>query len=313
MGKKSEKSPERLQLEKETPYPYYVFYVLGNEFCERYAYYGMRSILVIYLKNFIGVGNDEASIIYHSYVAGCYFFPLIGGMIADSYWGKVKTIFILSCVYLIGMVTMAVSAIPMISGNEDKTEPGTFNTILCYLSLLIVAIGTGGIKPCVSSLGGDQFKDNEVGREQLAGFFALFYGSINAGSLLSTFVSPLLRETKCFDRDDCFFIAFLVPAVLMGVAIVAFMIGRSKYIQYPPAGNIFTKFCSATWAGIKGKWKNRKSSDKKEHFMDYALEAGEDPKMCGDSKFIFPIMVMFLPLPFFWSLFSMQGKLICKV
>ena len=181
--------------------------------------------------------------------------------------------------------------------------------MLTYLSLLIVAIGTGGIKPCVSSLGGDQFKDNEVGREQLAGFFALFYGSINAGSLLSTFVSPLLRETKCFDRDDCFFIAFLVPAVLMGVAIIAFMIGRSKYIQYPPAGNIFTKFCSATWAGIKGKWKNRKSSNKKDHFMDYALEAGEDPKMCNDSKFIFPIIVMFLPLPFFWSLFSMQGWL----
>ena len=99
-------------------------------------------------------------------------------------------------------------------------------------------------------------QDNEVGREQLAGFFSLFYASINAGSLLSTFISPILRDTQCFDRDDCFFIAFIVPAVLMGVAIIAFVIGRSKYIETPPAGNIFVEFCSATWKGIKGKFKN---------------------------------------------------------
>ena len=79
----------------------------------------------------------------------------------------------------------------------------------------MVAIGTGGIKPCVSALGGDQFKDNEKGQKQLAGFFTLFYASINAGSLLSTFVSPILREGECFDRSDCYFIAFIVPAALM--------------------------------------------------------------------------------------------------
>ena len=103
MGKKAEKTPERLQLEKETPYPYYVFYVLGNEFCERYAYYGMRSILVIYLKNFIGVGNDEASIIYHSYVAGCYFFPLIGGLFGlwslKAFWYSFLEMPFLKCLW----------------------------------------------------------------------------------------------------------------------------------------------------------------------------------------------------------------------
>ena len=119
------------------------------------------------------------------------------------------------------MAIMAISAIPMLGGNEDSAEPGLTNEILTYVALLTVAIGTGGIKPCVSSLGGDQFKDNEVGREQVSGFFALFYASINAGSLLSTFISPLLREkVECFGREDCFFIAFLIPSILMGVAII---------------------------------------------------------------------------------------------
>ena len=256
--------------------------------------------------------NDLSTIVYHTFAALCYFFPLIGGIIADSYWGKVKTILYLSIVYLIGMVLMAVAAVPQIGGNDDKTEPGITNDIFTYIALLTVAIGTGGIKPCVSSLGGDQFKDNEVGREQLAGFFSLFYASINAGSLLSTFISPLLRDTQCFGRDDCFFVAFIVPAVLMGVAIIAFLIGRSKYIESPPAGNIFVSFCSTTWQGIKGKWKNRKSSVKKDHFLDYALDAGCDSRMVADSKFIYPIIVMFLPLPFFWALFDMQGIFCCS-
>ena len=66
-----------------------------------------------------------------------------------------------------------------------------------------------------------KFPDTELGRERVSSFFSLFYASINAGSLLSTFISPILREkVKCFDRDDCYFVAFLVPACLMAVAIL---------------------------------------------------------------------------------------------
>ena len=98
----------------------------------------------------------------------------------------------------------------------------------------------------------------------------------------------------------------------MGVAIIAFLVGRSKYIETPPAGNIFVEFCSATWKGFRGKMKNRKNPEKKDHFLDYAIEAGCDEKMVKDSKFIYPIIVMFLPLPFFWALFDMQGMFITK-
>ena len=73
-------------------------------------------------KNFLGFDNDYATTIYHAFVALCYFFPLIGGIIADSFWGKVKTILILSIVYLAGMVLMAVAAVPQLGGNDDPTQ-----------------------------------------------------------------------------------------------------------------------------------------------------------------------------------------------
>ena len=85
--------------------------------------------------------------------------------------------------------------------------------------LLIIAIGTGGIKPCVSAFGGDQFVRPQQDK-QLEGFFAVFYFSVNAGSLISTAVTPILRaEVSCFGDSTCYPLAFGVPAVLMLISI----------------------------------------------------------------------------------------------
>lgn len=197
---------------------------------------------------------------------------------------------------------MTIAAVPQINGGADY--PGDINRILTLVALLVVAMGTGGIKPCVSALGGDQFRDNVKGRKQLSGFFSLFYASINAGSLLSTFVSPVLRELSCLNRSDCYAVAFLVPACLMAVAIVAFLFGKSYYIIKKSEGNVFTEFCGATWTGLRGKCK---AKEPKEHFLDHAKEKYPANRI-RDFKYIYPLMVMYLPLPFFWALFSMQGS-----
>lgn len=83
------------------------------------------------------------------------------------------------------------------------------------MGLLLIGCGSGGIKPCVSAFGGDQFKlPEQLG--QMATFFSLFYFAINAGSLVSTFLTPILREdVHCFDEKDCYSLAFGVPGVLM--------------------------------------------------------------------------------------------------
>ena len=114
------------------------------------------------------------------------------------------------------------------------------------LGLALIAIGTGGIKPCVSAFGGDQFKMPEQER-QLQTFFSIFYFSINAGSLLSTAITPILRQdVSCFGDDTCYPLAFGIPAILMLIATILFVLGKPGYNIKPPQGNILTKVLGAT-------------------------------------------------------------------
>lgn len=106
---------------------------------------------------------------------------------------------------------------------------------LTYVGLGLIALGTGGIKPCVSAFGGDQFLPEQS--RELQRFFSLFYVSINAGSLISTFVTPILRQdVTCFGRPDCYPLAFGVPAILMVLAVAFFIVGKfvTNYRITPP-------------------------------------------------------------------------------
>lgn len=105
------------------------------------------------------------------------------------------------------------------------------------IGLILIAIGTGGIKPCVSAFGGDQFKLPEQAKA-LATFFSLFYFAINAGSLISTALTPVLREdVHCFGDKDCYSLAFGVPGVLMAASIIIFILGYKLYNDKKPEGN----------------------------------------------------------------------------
>uniref|UniRef100_A0A3Q3WB15 Major facilitator superfamily (MFS) profile domain-containing protein n=1 Tax=Mola mola TaxID=94237 RepID=A0A3Q3WB15_MOLML len=171
----------------------FIFFIVVNEFCERFSYYGMRAVLVLYLKYFLGWDDDLATTIYHTFVALCYLTPILGAIIADSWLGKFKTIVYLSIVYTLGQVILAVSAIHDITDkNKDGTPDDiTLHIALSMVGLLLIALGTGGIKPCVAAFGGDQFQDHQ--EKQRSTFFSIFYLSINAGSLLSTLITPILK------------------------------------------------------------------------------------------------------------------------
>ena len=109
---------------------------------------------------------------------------------------------------------------------------------MTVIGLLLIGLGSGGIKPCVAAFGGDQFKIPEQAK-QLATFFSFFYFSINAGSLISTSLTPILREdVHCFGDLDCFSLAFGVPGVLMVVSIAVFIFGRVLYTVKKPTGNV---------------------------------------------------------------------------
>ena len=157
-------------------------YIVGNEAAERFSFYGMRSILVIFMtKHLLGAGGElevmnrpEALAVYHSFVMSAYIFPLVGAVLSDWWLGKYRTILLLSIVYCLGHAALAV----------DETRTGL------YIGLILIAVGSGGIKPCVSAHVGDQF--GAKNHHLLGRVFGWFYLAINLGATVFSLLTPVL-------------------------------------------------------------------------------------------------------------------------
>uniref|UniRef100_A0A8C1EK86 Solute carrier family 15 member 1b n=1 Tax=Cyprinus carpio carpio TaxID=630221 RepID=A0A8C1EK86_CYPCA len=310
----ADKEEQRTKKTKNSPsclgYPVSIFFIVVNEFCERFSYYGMKAVLVLYFKYFIGWDNDLSTTIYHTFVALCYLTPILGAIIADSWLGKFKAIVYLSIVYTIGQVIMAISAIHDITDtNRDGTPDNmTFHTAMSMLGLMLIALGTGGIKPCVAAFGGDQFEEHQ--EKQRSTFFSIFYLSINAGSLLSTLITPILRAQECgiYSKQSCFPLAFGVPAALMVVALIVFIAGHSMYIMESPKGNILLRVMKCIGFAIKNRFNHRSQQHpKREHWMDWAEEK-YDKLLIAQVKMVLKVLFLYIPLPMFWALFDQQGS-----
>ncbi|KAH8420455.1 hypothetical protein KR009_010558, partial [Drosophila setifemur] len=283
--------------QKKLPYPKSVFFIISNEFCERFNYYGMRTVLVLYLSRVLGYSDDTATVTFHVFTMFVYFLCVFGAIISDSWLGKFKTILYLSMVYICGSVLLTLGAIGPLNLPVE-----TFT----MLGLALIALGSGGIKPCVSAFGGDQFKVPEQVK-QITSFFSLFYFSINAGSLISTTVTPILREdVSCFDDINCYPLAFGVPAVLMVISVVVFVLGRSLYKMKPPAGNMVVLVSSTIWTALTTKCKEKKTNPR-EHWLDYA-DGKYDRQLIDDVKVLMRVLFLYIPLPIFWALFDQQGS-----
>ncbi|GAB0094457.1 hypothetical protein DMENIID0001_097630 [Sergentomyia squamirostris] len=278
-------------------FPKSVIFILLNEFAERFAFYGMKTILVLYMRNKLNYSDDLSTEIFHIFVSFVYFFPLAGAIVADSWLGKFKTIFFLSIVYAIGSVIISVGAIPTLNLPIEA---------MTILGMLLIAIGTGGIKPCVASFGGDQFKIPEQAAA-LVKFFSLFYFTINAGSFISTLLTPTLREdVHCFGQDDCYSLAFGVPAILMIVSLVIFVAGKALYKITKPTGNMVVLVSKCIGNAIVTKFKERRTVTRP-YWLEYA-EPMYGKTLVRDVKILLKILVLYLPLPFFWALFDQQSS-----
>jgi len=281
-----------------TDYPKHVFLILSNEFCERFSYYGMKAILVLYFEFALGFDETTSVSLYHTFNMLCYFTPILGAMIADGWLGKYKTILYVSMIYAVGNIIMTVTAIP-INGVWIVWPP--------FIGLIIIAFGTGGIKPCVSAFGGDQFSSTQ--QRQKDSFFSLFYMAINIGSLLSTIITPLVRSNvECFGQE-CYAVAFGIPAILMIVAIVLFAIGTRWYTRVPPGESILVRMFGCIWTALRGKCGccSKGEKEKKDHWLDYA-ETKYDRGFINDVKDVMSVCWLFIPLPVFWALFDQQGS-----
>src|SRR5436190_14966977 len=142
----------------KAPIPKQIRYIIGNEGCERFSFYGMRNILTVFLTTSLLAYLPEAERasaakeVFHTFVIGVYFFPLLGGWIADRFFGKYNTIFWLSLVYCAGQACLAMFVT---------------NRVGFYVGLSLIALGSGGIKPCVASFVGDQFDQTNKHRAKV--------------------------------------------------------------------------------------------------------------------------------------------------
>jgi POT family proton-dependent oligopeptide transporter len=263
-------------------------YIIGNEAAERFSFYGMRSVLMVFMTTYLiqpggalDVYTDqEAKGWVHLFVASAYFFPVIGALIADAFWGKYRTIITLSLVYCAGHGCLAFMGV--MGDTKGWLLAGLF----------LIAVGAGGIKPCVSAHVGDQF--GKSNGHLLSKVFGWFYFSINLGAFASGMLTPFLLEATAGEGmgaklyphvqwlvgakgpDDVLFgphYAFGLPGVLMALATWVFWMGRHKFVHIQARG--------------------------KEYFAETFSREG--------LKIIGRIFVVFAFIIVFWSLFDQVG------
>jgi POT family proton-dependent oligopeptide transporter len=254
--------------------------IIWNEAAERFSFYGMRAILTVFMTKFLldwsgrpaVMSEPEAKYYYHMFVASAYFFPVFGAIIADIWLGKYKTIIALSLVYCLGHLALAL----------DQHRLGLF------AGLALIAIGAGGIKPCVSANVGDQFGKSNA--HLISKVFGWFYFSINFGSFFSQILTPWLLEgfpkwlvqVLAIQSDEARarwlkigpHVAFGVPGVLMLIATIIFWLGRYKFVHIPPQRP------AQVFGALKG----------------------------GGWKVLLKLVPIYLPISVFWALYDQHGS-----
>ncbi|XP_048318596.1 protein NRT1/ PTR FAMILY 8.3-like [Ziziphus jujuba] len=228
-------------------------FILGTECCERLAYYGIATNLVTYLTRKLHEGNVSAARNVTTWQGTCYLTPLIGAILADAYWGRYWTIAVFSTIYFIGMCTLtlsaSVSALKPAECFGSVCPPATpAQYAVFFIGLYLIALGTGGIKPCVSSFGADQFDDTDPEeRKKKGSFFNWFYFSINIGALISSSLLVWVQDNAGWG------LGFGIPTLAMAIAIGSFFLGTPLYRFQKPGGSPVTRMCQVLVASFH-KW-----------------------------------------------------------
>ncbi|KAM0996066.1 hypothetical protein ACFX13_006176 [Malus domestica] len=225
-------------------------FILGTECCERLANYGISSNLVIYFKTQLNQTSAAATKNNSNWSGTCYLTPLLGAFLADAYLGRYKTIASFSIIYIIGMTLLTMSAsVPGMKPtcvSKDSCHANGGQTAAIFIALYLIALGTGGIKPCVSSYGADQFDDDdEVEKKHKGSFFNWFYFSINVGALIASSLLVWIQDNVGWG------LGFGIPTVSMAIAVLSFFAGTRLYRNQKPGGSPLTRIIQVVVASIR--------------------------------------------------------------
>ncbi|KAG5359215.1 Peptide transporter PTR2 [Yarrowia sp. E02] len=235
--------------------PYSAYLVAVVELCERFTYYGLSGPFQNYIQNpregrlpgALGLGQQKAVALLYAFQFWCYLTPIFGAIIADSYWGKYKTILRFAIVNVIGVFVLVVSSLP-VNIDNGWALPGLL------LAMAIIGLGTGGIKANVSPLIGEQYRNEQyrlvyTKNESQAiispvvtiqSIFMVFYYCINIGCL-----APII--TSYVEMKVDFWAAYLIPGVFFFFGMAALVIGRDMYYCAPVKGSVVPDAVAVSW------------------------------------------------------------------
>ena len=299
-------SPAKSAVER---WPHQIKFIVGNEACERFSYYGMRSILAGYitgavLKGGLGQDADASTEIIHTFVFANYFMPLFGAWLSDKIIGRYHTILWVSLFYCAGHGVLACS---------DLAGTVHGKLLMLYTGMALIAFGSGGIKPCVSAFVGDQFKPEQSHLLQKA--YGAFYWAINLGSFFSFLVIPWIKDRHGYS------LAFGVPGIFMAIATFIFWLGTKHYVRVPPSRETKSAgFFKVLFYALAHRKKTGGGALPRAEAGQQVGPAGRpgsfwdaargrfSEKEIDAAKSVLPILLVFALIPPFWSLFDQSNS-----
>ncbi|KAI9268786.1 POT family-domain-containing protein [Sporodiniella umbellata] len=299
--------------------PVSAYLVVVIEFCERFTYYGLSGPFQNYIQNpqppsypaeqpgALGRGQQTATALNTFFQFWCYVTPILGAVIADQYLGKYRTILTFSVIYFIGLIILTATASPMGIQN-GAAFPGFI------VGIIIIGLGTGGIKSNVSPLVAEQYqgkspyiRTTEKGERVIVTpqatyqkIFNMFYWGINVGSLSAVATTEL-------EKNVGFWPAYLLPTLMFIPGIAIIFLGRKRYVQNPPRGSVFVEAGKLFWYSlfkVKGGLEACKPSNLAIDYPDLASRATWDDVFVDELRRTLRACIVFCWFPIYWLCYN---------
>jgi POT family proton-dependent oligopeptide transporter len=282
--------------------PFAAWFIIATELCERFAFYGASLLFQEYMLTYLGMQKNTATAVNRCFTFFAYFTAVVGAYIADTLWGKYRTIIIFAVLYMCGLILLSASA-------SSASVSAGFGTIgFCLALFLFIAPGTGGIKSNVSAFAAEQVQPgirptNVAGvytdsRLTVESVFRYFYWSINLGAFVGQLVCPIVAKTS-------YAYAFMIPAIVFLFGILAIFVGRKHYHTKPPNGSVIGKVIRCIKYARANKSKANLPSGSNWLDASKGVDHGEwDDTFVDGLKRTVQACKVFLFYPFYWALYG---------
>lgn len=205
-------------------HPKGLYLLFTTEMAERFSYYGMRALFTLYMINALKISVEDASQIYGSYTGLVYLTPLIGGIVADRYWGNRKSIFWGGAVMALGQFFMFLSA----SFMEHMGQNLELAKMLMFIGLGFLILGNGFFKPNISTMVGDLYEPTDKRKDSA---FTIFYMGINIGATIAPLWCGWVGAIS-------YKWGYLSACIAMLLSITVFKLLQNKYLVTPEGKDI---------------------------------------------------------------------------